>query len=405
MGRKQISFSIPWPTKQSWPLFIQGIRSWLPSRGNVIFTSLAIVSLVWATKAGAVSLSGPAATDTSAITIPYQGRLADASGTPLNDSYILRFALYPSDAINAPMLWSEVWIDGVHVSDGLFNVMIGSITPIPQSVITENSNLWLGIKVGDDDEMRPRVQLGSVPFAVQALTVKDGSVTTTKLVDGSVTAAKLSDGAVTSTKLEENLNLNGDLTVNGQIKDVTGYVAPVGTIAMYAGTTAPEGWLLCDGSPLSRTAYQNLFAVIGTTFGNGDGSATFNLPDLRGRTPFGKAASGTFQTLGATGGVETHSHTVAIAGHAHNLPFSHSNGRLYVMWAGGTDEHFRWSEGHQGGDQPVSEVAQYSGVQTWCCGSGQNYAALTSTSGGQTVTSSANSNVPPFAVVNYIIKR
>ena len=75
--------------------------------------------------------------------------------------------------------------------DGLFNVMLGSLTPIPASLITAHSSLFLGITVGTDDEMAPRVQLGSVPFAVQALTVPDGSVTVEKLADGAVTQTKL----------------------------------------------------------------------------------------------------------------------------------------------------------------------------------------------------------------------
>lgn len=58
---------------------------------------------------------------------------------------------------------------------------------------------------------------------------------------------------------------------------------PRGSIQAYGGTTAPSGWLLCDGSTVSRTTYEDLYAVIGDAFGNGDGSTTFHLPDLRGR--------------------------------------------------------------------------------------------------------------------------
>src|SRR5688572_23860876 len=63
-----------------------------------------------------------------------------------------------------------------------------------------------------------------------------------------------------------------------------------------------DGWLLCNGSQVSRVTYASLFGVIGTTHGVGDGSTTFNLPDIRGRFPLGVAASGTGSTLGATGG-------------------------------------------------------------------------------------------------------
>jgi microcystin-dependent protein len=58
---------------------------------------------------------------------------------------------------------------------------------------------------------------------------------------------------------------------------------PVGVILAFGGTAAPSGWLLCDGSAVSRTSYNELFNVIGSAFGQGDGSTTFNLPDLRGR--------------------------------------------------------------------------------------------------------------------------
>lgn len=61
-----------------------------------------------------------------------------------------------------------------------------------------------------------------------------------------------------------------------------------GTVLDFAGAVAPAGWLLCDGSSVSRTTYANLFAVIGTTHGSGDGSTTFSLPDGRGRVAAGK---------------------------------------------------------------------------------------------------------------------
>ena len=68
-------------------------------------------------------------------------------------------------------------------------------------------------------------------------------------------------------------------------------IVPPGMIAPYAGKTAPEGWLLCDGSAVSRTTYAALYAAIGTTYGAGNGSTTFTLPDLRGRVPAGANAS------------------------------------------------------------------------------------------------------------------
>lgn len=95
-----------------------------------------------------------------------------------------------------------------------------------------------------------------------------------------------------------------------------------GTILMYAGTTAPSGFLMCDGSLVSRSTYSDLFDVIGTIYGSGDGSTTFALPNLSGRVPMGVSPN---YALASSGGSETatldstkvpsHTHTVPSHGH------------------------------------------------------------------------------------------
>lgn len=82
---------------------------------------------------------------------------------------------------------------------------------------------------------------------------------------------------------------------------------PAGVIMAWGASSAPANWLICDGSAISRSTYASLFNAIGTSYGVGDGSTTFNLPDLRGRVIVGKNGA-TFGTLGATGGSETHTH-------------------------------------------------------------------------------------------------
>lgn len=88
---------------------------------------------------------------------------------------------------------------------------------------------------------------------------------------------------------------------------LTRTTTPTGAITPFAGSTIPAGWLLCDGSSVSRTQYPDLFTAIGTTWGSASGS-TFNVPDLRGRTLIG-AGTGTGLTsrvLAGTGGEENH---------------------------------------------------------------------------------------------------
>lgn len=93
---------------------------------------------------------------------------------------------------------------------------------------------------------------------------------------------------------------------------------PTGVIQMFAGSVAPLGWLLCDGSAVSQTDYPALFGVVGTIYGN-PGAGLFNLPDLRGRCPIGvgTGAGLTARALAASGGAEAitdvpaHTHTIA----------------------------------------------------------------------------------------------
>lgn len=81
---------------------------------------------------------------------------------------------------------------------------------------------------------------------------------------------------------------------------------PAGTIVQWAASVAPANWLICDGSAVSRSQYQSLFSVIGTTYGSGDGSTTFNLPNFKGRIPVGRdALQAEFDALGETGGSKT----------------------------------------------------------------------------------------------------
>lgn len=155
----------------------------------------------------------------------------------------------------------------------------------------------------------------------------------------------------------------------------TGDTLPVGSIMPYPKATAPENWLICDGSAISRTDYSELFNAIGTTFGEGDGSTTFNLPNIKGRTIVGLDTDDTdFNTIGKTLGEKTHTLTVAeMPEHNHKMPidsFVNSDSQTNVK-----------SGGH------VSYETQ-----------GQNYG--TTSAGG----SQPHNNIQPSFVATYIIK-
>ncbi len=112
---------------------------------------------------------------------------------------------------------------------------------------------------------------------------------------------------------------------------------PVGFVAMYGTATPPTGWLLCDGAAVARTTYANLFAVIGTSYGAGDGSTTFNLPSFQQRFPIGyklgvnavgaaaddPSALGTFQT-------STPTLTQAVAGGGATLVAGYAHKHIFV---------------------------------------------------------------------------
>lgn len=189
---------------------------------------------------------------------------------------------------------------------------------------------------------------------------------------------------------------------------------PVGTINPYAGSdaTVPAGWLFCGGQAVSRTTYADLYTVIGTTYGAGDGSTTFNVPDLRGRVLAGKDNMGgttasrltaggsgiTGTTLGATGGTETHTLTTAqMPSHTHTQD-SHSHGLSPRSAAG-------WDSG-------ATQLIINGGSQYWGLRSTNNNGDGGTVTGTTGVTATnqntggggAHQNTQPTIVTNYIIK-
>ncbi|MGI5849663.1 MAG: phage tail protein [Christensenellales bacterium] len=145
-----------------------------------------------------------------------------------------------------------------------------------------------------------------------------------------------------------------------------------GEITLWSAAAAPGGWLICDGSAVSRSGYAALYAVIGTTYGTGNGTTTFNIPNLKGRVPAGYSSSdSSFNTLGKTGGSKTHALSVSeMPSHTHTYKFSNYSVGIYP----GGDVLSRY------------ENDVYNGT-TRSAGSG-----------------SSHNNLQPYVVLNYIIK-
>lgn len=156
-----------------------------------------------------------------------------------------------------------------------------------------------------------------------------------------------------------------------------------GEMKMWPTSSAPAGYLLCDGSAVSRTVYAALYAVLGTTFGSGDGVNTFNLPNFRNRMPIG---AGDLYSAGGTGGskdavVVSHTHTATStdSGHSHTYTATLQGGTSYQM---------------SGGSFSISPTTQTSSTGN----------ANISTTIGTTGVSGTNANLPPYLAVNFIIK-
>ena len=142
--------------------------------------------------------------------INYQGRLS-ASGTPLSGTYTVTFLLYDAPE-NGTALWSET--HEVEVTEGVFNVLLGSQAAIPTDIFVNETDLYLGVRVAGEAELTPRQRLASTPFSFQAASadaVRPGAVNTAAIADGAVTAGKLAPGAlVTSVN-----GAAGEVTVDG----------------------------------------------------------------------------------------------------------------------------------------------------------------------------------------------
>ncbi len=260
------------------------------------------------------------------------------------------------------------------------------------------------------------IKPGTADASILTATLADSAVSTAKIADDAVTAAKIADDAIGADAVADNsigaaaINISGNGT-SGQavVSDGDGSfsyesnIVPSGAMMPFAGASAPTGFLLCDGSAVSRSTYATLFSAVSTIYGSGDGSSTFNLPDLRGRVIAGQDDMGgasanrlTNQTggldgdtLGGTGGSETHTLTTAqLASHTHSFSDTDTISNIAIprtLIVGATNN---------------SVNVDGSGVRV---DAGSKTVSISGTT-GSAGSGSAHNNVQPTIILNYIIK-
>lgn len=210
-----------------------------------------------------------------------------------------------------------------------------------------------------------------------------------------------------------------------------GLALPVGAIMDYGGAAAPSGWLLCFGQAVSRATYVALFTAIGTAYGVGDGTTTFNVPDFRGRVSAGQDDMGGVSAnrlttaggldgdvLGGAGGAETialalanlaahthtgpsHTHTFSDTATTGNASANHQHGGGPLSGAAGASQTAVQGGAPNGGimgtDQPSGSLHTHTVTVSGTTGAGGTGAT------GSTGTGTAHANVQPTLIANKII--
>lgn len=216
------------------------------------------------------------------------------------------------------------------------------------------------------------VQLGFV-IDMSEFAYKEEIPTKNSQLENDSNFASFPSGGYKGQILEKKSNNDNDVEWVYNDGGVTGDTLPIGSVIEFASDNIPDNWLLCNGQAVSRTDYAELFAAIGTTWGAGDGSTTFNVPTKEGLVTVGKKTSDSdFNALGKTGGEKEHTLTVdEMPAHNHGVSFS-----------SGTGEYNTAARG-DGNNQEM----------------GYAFTSVSSTGEGK-----AHNNLQPYTTSNFIIK-
>lgn len=246
-------------------------------------------------------------------------------------------------------------------------------------------------------------------FAVQII----GSSGTGVVIPNGVTTTVYCDGINFFAALN---GVSGDFTIPGNLT-VTGSstIAPIGSILMWSTGSAPTGYLLCNGAAVSRSTYAALFGVVGTTFGAGDTTTTFNLPNYTNRMPYGTTVgatggsttisaanlpSHTHTVVGNTGGQSTgHTHSISDPGHSHN--FVDTNNAPCAVWANQAGNAVGTATAQANTTVALSTAGASTGITGTQGVSNDHTHSINLTSGP---TGSGDAFITPYLGISFIIK-
>jgi microcystin-dependent protein len=273
----------------------------------------------------------------------------------------------------------------------------------------------------------PPVSPGDVVEAQWAnLSLGDIGEALTQSLDRNGRGAMLAPLILSSSNPTQSLEAVSKAYVESKLVYATGM--PVASVCPFASLTAPVGWLKCDGLAVSRTTYSVLFGIIGTTYGVGDGSTTFNLPNLVGEfirgTPVGRNVgsnqAGSFashthpvqdpgHTHGATQAAHSHAvttvahnHGVTDPGHAHSVPLSSAG---YTFDSGGSAANAVWAAGSTNTSNVGTGVSIAAAAPTGTAASQQPAVTVDSATTGETIGASGGTEtVPQNVAMDFYIK-
>jgi microcystin-dependent protein len=295
------------------------------------------------------------------------------------------------------------------------NQLIFNGTPIGTAAALTNSHIFVGNVSNQPADV---AMSGDVTISNTGVTtISSGAITDAKVNAGAaISLSKLAaltpstavatDGSgflVSSSTTAAELGFVSGVTssIQTQINNISGATNPTGAIIMYGAASAPSGWLLCDGSAVNRTTFSALFAVISTTFGVGDGSTTFNVPNMVNNVPIG---AGSTAALGTSVGTNTGTVSITDPGHNHT---QNAHQHVGTSGVGGgqiyTGQSGSWPFGYTNETTTLGESAA-AGTGSTTVGFANTSSTTATNNPSTTGITATNSTVQPSVGVTFIIK-